>query len=77
MKIISGLLIVRNINEKLCNQFLYLKKNIAKATKQLLANIKLRKIKPRVTKDRNLDKIGNIITIFKIQRNKVDKIDQS
>lgn len=50
MKIIIHKLMIRDINKKLYNLLLYLKKNKIKAILQLLYNLKLRQTKLKVTK---------------------------
>lgn len=49
-----------------------MRRNKTKVLRQLLADSKLGKIKPEVTKKKTQDKILSIATIFKIWKNKVD-----
>lgn len=65
MEIIFGWLMIRDINEELCNWFLYLRRNKAKATRQLPTDMKLGETKLKVTKKKIQDKIKSMVAIFK------------
>ena len=53
-----------------------LRKKEVKAARQLLTDTKLGKSKPVITKEKTWNKIGSMVTIFKIWRYKANKIGQ-
>lgn len=63
MKIIFSQLIVKNINKKLYNQFLYLKNNKTKTAKQLLIDIKIKKFEFEIIKEKTQNKTRNMVVI--------------
>ena len=70
IKVITNWLMVRDTNGELWNLLLYLKRNKAEAARQLLFDTKIGQNKFGVTKEKPRDKIGTMIALYKMWKNK-------